>query len=58
MTLVDQNKALKTKYIETLASKHSICTLLVLIQWNIESAWGHVACMPLPGDYATLSHIQ
>ena len=56
MTLVDQNKVLKTKYIETLASKHSICTLLVLIQWNIESAWGQVACMP--GDYAALSHIQ
>ena len=58
MTVVDQNKAQKTKYIETLVSYHSKSTLLVLIQWNIESAWGQVACMPLPGDYATLSHIQ
>ena len=58
MTVVDQNKAQKAKYVETLALIHSKSTLLVLIQWNIESAWGHVACMPLPGDYATLSHIQ
>ena len=56
--MVDQNKAQKTKYIETLVSNHSKSTLLVLIQWNIESAWGQVACMPLPGDYVTLSHIQ